>query len=216
MYCRNCRKWFPNNISICDSCGMPLVEDLDIYGENFFYGDAQAFEYIYKESYNWVAGEVSKVLPAGSPEAEGCINTIYNVLYEKIKDYNPEQGSFTAWFAILIQDTIYNYGVVKEDSRDKGNIIKNGLVKVLATVIVVAIIGSGIFVGRRLNKQPQGDKKETTISKEDITQKSTQKQKDVKKTEKENNNNKKKDIKNEEKEKRFPVQCTGNPLRNFS
>ena len=124
MYCRNCRKWFPNNISICDSCGMPLVEDLDIYGENFFYGDAQAFEYIYKESYNWVAGEVSKVLPAGSPEAEGCINTIYNVLYEKIKDYNPEQGSFTAWFAILIQDTIYNYGVVKEDSRDKGNIIK--------------------------------------------------------------------------------------------
>lgn len=36
MYCRNCRKWFPNNISICDSCGMPLVEDLDIYGENFF------------------------------------------------------------------------------------------------------------------------------------------------------------------------------------
>lgn len=201
MYCRNCRKWFPNNISICDSCGMPLVEDLDIYGENFFYGDAQAFEYIYKESYNWVAGEVSKVLPAGSPEAEGCINTIYNVLYEKIKDYNPEQGSFTAWFAILIQDTIYNYGVVKEDSRDKGNIIKNGLVKVLATVIVVAIIGSGIFVGRRLNKQPQGDKKETTISKEDITQKSTQKQKDVKKTEKENNNNKKKDIKNEEKEK---------------
>lgn len=84
----------------------------------------------------------------------------------------------------MIQDTIYNYGVVKEDSRDKGNIIKNGLVKVLATVIVVAIIGSGIFVGRRLNKQPQGDKKETTISKEDITQKSTQKQKDVKKTEK--------------------------------
>lgn len=58
------------------------------------------------------------------------------------------------------------------------------MVKVLATVIVVAIIGSGIFVGRRLNKQPQGDKKETTISKEDITQKSTQKQKDVKKTEK--------------------------------
>ena len=104
-------------------------------------------------------------------------------------------------FAILIQDTIYNYGVVKEDSRDKGNIIKNGLVKVLATVIVVAIIGSGIFVGRRLNKQPQGDKKETTISKEDITQKSTQKQKDVQKTEKENNNNKKKDIKNEEKDK---------------
>lgn len=62
---------------------MPLVEDLDIYGENFFYGDAQAFEYIYKESYNWVAGEVSKVLPAGSPEAEGCINTIYNVLNVK-------------------------------------------------------------------------------------------------------------------------------------
>lgn len=53
--------------------------------EKTFYGDAQAFEYIYKESYNWVAGEVSKVLPAGSPEAEGCINTIYNVLYEKLK-----------------------------------------------------------------------------------------------------------------------------------
>ena len=62
MYCRNCRKWFPNNISICDSCGMPLVEDLDIYGENFFYGDAQAFEYIYKESYNWVAGEVLSLI----------------------------------------------------------------------------------------------------------------------------------------------------------
>lgn len=203
MYCRNCRKWFPNNISICDSCGMPLVEDLDIYGENFFYGDAQAFEYIYKESYNWVAGEVSKVLSAGSPEAEGCINTIYNVLYEKIKDYDPGQGSFTAWFAILIQNTIYNYGIVEADSnsKGKGTPTKAALVKVLTGVITVAVIGSGIFVGRRINKQHQEDKKVTTVSKEDTAQKSTQKQKDVKKTEKENNNKKKKDIKNEEKEK---------------
>ena len=188
-------------MSICDSCGMPLVEDLDIYGENFFYGDAQAFEYIYKESYNWVAEEVSKVLPAGSPEAESCINTIYNLLYEKIKDYDPGQGSFTAWFAILIQNTIYNYGIVEADSnsKGKGTPTKAALVKVLAGVITVAVIGSGIFVGRRINKQHQEDKKVTTVSKEDTAQKSTQKQKDVKKTEKENN--KQKDIKNEEKEK---------------
>lgn len=142
---------------------------------------------------------MSKVLPAGSPEAEGCINTIYNVLYEKIKDYDPGQGSFTAWFAILIQNTIYNYGIVEADSNSKGTPVKAALVKVLAGVITVAVIGSGIFVGRRINKQHQGDKKVTTVSKEDTTQKSTQKQKDIKKTEKESN--KQKDIKNEEKER---------------
>ena len=57
MYCRSCRKWFPNNILFCDICGKPLVKDLDIYGENFFNGDVQAFDYIYQNSYNWVAGE---------------------------------------------------------------------------------------------------------------------------------------------------------------
>ena len=44
MYCRSCRKWFPNNILFCDICGKPLVKDLDIYGENFFNGDVQAFD----------------------------------------------------------------------------------------------------------------------------------------------------------------------------
>lgn len=76
MYCRNCRKWFPDDISICDSCGMPLVED----------------------------------------------------------------------------------------SNNKRTPAKAALVKVLAGVITVAIIGSVIFVGRKLNKQPQGDKKLTTVS----------------------------------------------------
>ena len=52
MYCRSCRKWFPNNILFCDICGKPLVKDLDIYGENFFNGDVQAFDYIYQNSYN--------------------------------------------------------------------------------------------------------------------------------------------------------------------
>jgi len=42
MYCRSCRKWFPNNILFCDICGKPLVKDLDVYGENFFNGDVQA------------------------------------------------------------------------------------------------------------------------------------------------------------------------------
>ena len=43
MYCRSCRKWFPNNILFCDICGKPLVKDLDIYGENFFNVDDKAF-----------------------------------------------------------------------------------------------------------------------------------------------------------------------------
>lgn len=64
MYCRSCRKWFPNNILFCDICGKPLVKDLDIYGENFFNGDVQAFDYIYQNSYNWVAGEVRKMFSA--------------------------------------------------------------------------------------------------------------------------------------------------------
>ena len=68
MYCRSCRKWFPNNILFCDICGKPLVKDLDIYGENFFNGDVQAFDYIYQNSYNWVAGEVRKMFSANSSE----------------------------------------------------------------------------------------------------------------------------------------------------
>ena len=91
------------------------------------------------------------------------------------------------------------HGVVEADSNSKGTPVKAALVKVLAGVITVAIIGSGLFVGRRLNKQPQGDKKVTTISKKDTTQK----QKDVKKVEKKNN--KKKDTRNE-KHKSF---CNG-------
>ena len=70
MYCRSCRKWFPNNILFCDICGKPLVKDLDIYGENFFNGDVQAFDYIYQNSYNWVAGEVRKMFSANSSEVE--------------------------------------------------------------------------------------------------------------------------------------------------
>ena len=91
MYCRSCRKWFPNNILFCDICGKPLVKDLDIYGEDFFNGDVQAFDYIYQNSYNWVAGEVRKMFPANSPEVEDCVQEIYLLLYRKIKYYDPRQ-----------------------------------------------------------------------------------------------------------------------------
>lgn len=83
MYCRSCRKWFPNNILFCDICGKPLVKDLDIYGENFFNGDVQAFDYIYQNSYNWVAGEVRKMFSANSSEVEDCVQEIYLLLYRK-------------------------------------------------------------------------------------------------------------------------------------
>ncbi|MFQ9748549.1 MAG: sigma factor [Anaerobutyricum soehngenii] len=91
MYCRSCRKWFPNNILFCDICGKPLVKDLDIYGENFFNGDVQAFDYIYQNSYNWVAGEVRKMFSANSSEVEDCVQEIYLLLYRKIKYYDPRQ-----------------------------------------------------------------------------------------------------------------------------
>ena len=110
MYCRSCRKWFPNNILFCDICGKPLVKDLDIYGENFFNGDVQAFDYIYQNSYNWVAGEVRKMFPANSSEVEDCVQEIYLLLYRKIKYYDPRQGSFSAWFNALVRNRIYDYG----------------------------------------------------------------------------------------------------------
>lgn len=110
MYCRSCRKWFPNNILFCDICGKPLVKDLDIYGENFFNGDVQAFDYIYQNSYNWVAGEVRKMFSANSSEVEDCVQEIYLLLYRKIKYYDPRQGSFSAWFNALVRNRIYDYG----------------------------------------------------------------------------------------------------------
>lgn len=110
MYCRSCRKWFPNNILFCDICGKPLVKDLDIYGENFFNGDVQAFDYIYQNSYNWVAGEVRKMFSANSSEVEDCVQEIYLLLYRKIKYYDPRQGSFSVWFNALVRNRIYDYG----------------------------------------------------------------------------------------------------------
>ena len=83
MYCRSCRKWFPNNILFCDICGKPLVKDLDIYGENFFNGDVQAFDYIYQNSYNWVAGEVRKMFSANSSEVEDCVRKFIFSYIEK-------------------------------------------------------------------------------------------------------------------------------------
>ncbi len=83
MYCRSCRKWFPNNILFCDICGKPLVKDLDIYGENFFNGDVQAFDYIYQNSYNWVAGEVRKMFSANSSEVGGLCSGNLSSLISK-------------------------------------------------------------------------------------------------------------------------------------
>lgn len=110
MYCRNCRKWFPNNILFCDICGKPLVKDLDIYGENFFNGDIQAFDYIYQNSYHWVAGEARKMFSDNPSEVEDCVQEIYLLLYRKIQYYNPHQGSFSSWFNALVRNRIYDYG----------------------------------------------------------------------------------------------------------
>lgn len=52
MYCRNCREEYPEGSRFCGSCGAPLVRMLDIYGEKFYAGDMEAFNYIYADTYS--------------------------------------------------------------------------------------------------------------------------------------------------------------------
>lgn len=110
MYCRNCKKEYPEGSRFCGSCGAPLVRMLDIYGERFYEGDMEAFNYIYADTYSWVLNEVRKIFAVNVSEIDDCVQEIYLLLYRKIRQYNPERGSFSAWFNTLVRNRIYDYG----------------------------------------------------------------------------------------------------------
>ena len=110
MYCRNCRKEYPEGSRFCGSCGAPLVRMLDIYGERFYAGDMEAFNYIYADTYSWVLNEVRKIFAVNVSEIDDCVQEIYLLLYRKIRQYNPARGSFSAWFNTLVRNRIYDYG----------------------------------------------------------------------------------------------------------
>lgn len=110
MYCRNCKKEYPEGSRFCGSCGAPLVRMLDIYGERFYEGDMEAFNYIYADTYSWVLNEVRKIFAVNVSEIDDCVQEIYLLLYRKIRQYNPARGSFSAWFNTLVRNRIYDYG----------------------------------------------------------------------------------------------------------
>lgn len=108
MYCRKCKKLYANKASFCIKCGEALVDELNEYGEWLLNGNEQAFELIYNNTKSWVGNYIAMRIP-GEEERKDCMQEVYLKLYRNIDKFNPESGSFRAWFNKLLSNQVIDF-----------------------------------------------------------------------------------------------------------
>lgn len=111
MYCDICKITYKNNEKYCKVCGNLLIDPLTEYGIRLRNGDDEAFEAIYNDTKGWVLGKLRSNFKQkyNAEDVNDCLQEIYAKLYRNRKKYDPDSGSFRAWFNTLVHNEMIDY-----------------------------------------------------------------------------------------------------------
>lgn len=115
--CKNCKKLYPTEKTVCPKCGEELIDSVNYYGVEYHNGDKSAFDKILLSTQKTVGQKVSRLIP-NIEDQQDCMQDIYIKLYKNIHSFDPEKSDFRVWFNELTINCIRTfYKKVKKNTE---------------------------------------------------------------------------------------------------
>ena len=107
LHCKNCGQAIYASSKKCNNCGTDV---LDSFAFEFNNKKDEAFTAIYENTVAWVESTIRNSINCGNTEAQDIALEIYTKVYLKFDTFNPEKGTFRAWFNKVVKNHIIDYG----------------------------------------------------------------------------------------------------------